>query len=816
MKKINFNKQLLPHIVAVLIFFSISAFLYYPILIENKTLIQNDINQGAGASSEITKNRTELDKEILWTNSMFSGMPSYLISLRWSGSGLMNLTQDILTLHLPRTVAENFLAFLTFYILLLVFGVRPWLAIGGALAYGLSTFYVISIIAGHMWKVRAIAYMPLVLAGIHSVYSGKKIAGFILTAFALALELNANHLQITYYLLLLVLLYGIFQLTDAIRNKQFLDFATKTGILTIAAILALGINIGRIWTTLEYGQYSIRGKSELTSVTGHVSSGLDRNYAFAWSSGVWESMTMLVPNLYGGASGKYAVKNSELSKVLRQNNIPSNQVNQYEAGTLGYWGTQPGTAGPVYVGAIIFFLFVMAMFFVDKKYIWWLVTATAISVMLSWGKNFESLNYFMFDYFPGYNKFRAVTMTIVIAMLSIPLLGFMGLEQLMRLNWSKEIAKKMFIALGITTGLVLLIALFANPPLIEGDQIPAWFRNAVDTDRKSIIRIDAFRSLFFIVVAFTGLYFYKTKKLSESLITALLLIFITMDIGMVDARYFSKKDFVKKNRNQFFVKSDADKLILEDKDLSYRVFNLQNPFNEARTSVFHSSIGGYHGAKIRRYQDIISRYLAPEHNQIIQDKGLNEQNTKILSMLNARYIMAGQNRESVFRNQYALGNSWFVNDILPVQTPDEEIKSLATTNINTTAIIDKTKFDIPTGIAADSSATIILTNYEPDHLQYKSKNSEKGLAVFSEVFYPEGWTASIDGKAAQLLRANYVLRALEIPAGEHLIEFSFKPDSYYMGNKITFASSIVFVVLLLIGMYLIYREIKPAPIGKTK
>ncbi len=807
MKKFNFNRQLLPHVVAVLIFFSISAFLYYPILIENKTLIQNDINQGAGASSEITKNRNELDKEILWTNSMFSGMPTYLISLRWSGSGLMNLTQDILTLHLPRTIAENFLAFITFYILLLVFGVRPWLAIGGALAYGLSTFYVISIIAGHMWKVRAIAYMPLVLAGIHSVYSGKKIAGFILTAFALALELNANHFQITYYLLLLVLLYGIFQLTDAIRNKQLLDFATKTGILAIAAILALGINIGRIWTTLEYGEYSIRGKSELTSDTGHVSSGLDRDYAFAWSSGVWESMTMLVPNLYGGASGKYAVKNSELSKVLRQNNIPSNQVNQYEAGTLGYWGTQPGTAGPVYVGAIIFFLFVMALFFVDKKYIWWLVIATAISVMLSWGKNFESLNYFMFDYFPGYNKFRAVTMTIVIAMLSIPLLGFMGLEQLMRANWNKEIGKKMFIALGITSGLILLIALFANPPLIEGDQIPAWFRNAVDTDRKSIIRIDAFRSLFFVAVAFTGLYLYKTKKLSESLITALLILFITLDIGMVDARYFSKKDFVKKNRNQFFAKTDADKLILEDKDLSYRVFNLQNPFNEARTSVFHSSIGGYHGAKIRRYQDIISTYLAQEHNQIIQDKGLNEANTKILNMLNAKYILAGQNKESVFINEYALGNSWFVNGILAVQSPDEEIKSLATTDIKSTAIIDKTKFDIPTDIAADSSAAIILTNYEPDHLQYKSKNSKKGLAVFSEVFYPEGWTASIDGKAAQFLRANYILRAIEIPAGEHIIEFSFKPNSYYIGNKITFATSIIYVLLFIFGLYLIYKKL---------
>lgn len=815
MRNINFSKQLLPHVIAVLIFFFISIFLYYPIITENKTLIQNDINQGAGAGSEITKTREELDKEILWTNSMFSGMPTYFISLRWSGSEFMNIVQDVLTLHLPRTIAENFLAFLTFYILLIVFGVRPWLAIGGALAYGLSTFYVISIIAGHMWKVRAIAYMPLVLAGIHTVYSGKKIAGFIITAFALALELNANHLQITYYLLLLVLLYGIFQLADAIKNKQLVDFTTKTGILVIAAILALGINIGRIWTTMEYGKYSIRGKSELTSRTGHVSDGLDRDYAFAWSSGIWESMTMLIPNLYGGASGKYAIKNSELSKALRQNKFPSNKIQQYEAGTLGYWGTQPGTAGPVYVGSIIFFLFVMAFFFVDKKYIWWLIVATAFSIILSWGKNFESFNYLMFDYFPGYNKFRAVTMTIVIAMLSMPLLGFMGLEQLMRIEWTKEVTKKMFIAMGITAGIALLIALFANPPSIEGDQIPAWFRNAVDTDRKYIIRIDAFRSLFFIVIAFTSIFFYKTKKLSESMLITLMLVFITMDIGMVDARYFSKKDFVKKNRNQFFAKTDADKRILEDKNLSYRVFNLQNPFNEARTSVYHKSIGGYHGAKIRRYQDIISAYLAQEHQQIIQDKGLNKRNTKILSMLNAKYVLAGQNKESVFRNKYALGNSWFVNGILAVQSPDEEIKTLATTDISTVAIIDKTKYDIPTGIAPDSSATIELTAYAPDHMEYKSNSREKGLAIFSEIFYPVGWTATIDGNVTKLLRADYILRALEIPAGEHIIEFSFRPNSYYIGNKITFASSIVFVVLLILGMYLIYRKMTQEHINDT-
>lgn len=811
MKKINFSKQLLPHIAAVFIFLFISTVLYYPIILENKTLIQNDINQGGGASAEITKYREKLNREILWTNSMFSGMPSYFINVRWSGGAFLNIVQDVLTLHLPRTVKENFLAFITFYILLLVFGVRPWLAIGGALAYGLSTFYVISIFAGHMWKVRAIAYMPLVIAGIHSVFSGKKKTGFILTAFALALELHANHLQITYYLLLLVLLYGIFQLWDAVKQKQLRDFGIKTGILLIAAILALGINLGRIWTTLEYGKYSIRGKSEITSPAGHVSGGLDRDYAFSWSSGKWESMTMLIPNLYGGASGKHALKSSELSKVLRQNNIPANQISQYEAGTLGYWGTQPGTAGPVYVGAIIFFLFVMALFFVDKKYVWWLILATAFSVILSWGKNFESFNYFMFDHFPGYNKFRAVTMTIVIAMLTMPLLGFMGLEKVLQLKWTKAITKKMFIALGITAGLALLIAMFANPPLLEGNQIPAWFRDAVDADRKYIIRMDAFRSLFFVLVVFIGIYLFKIRKLSEPVFIAAITLFITLDLGMVDARYFSKNDFVRKSRNHFFAETDADKRILEDKDLSYRVFSLQNPFNEARTSIYHKSIGGYHGAKIRRYQDVISRYLGPEHDRIIQDKGINAQNTKILSMLNARYIYAGNQRNAVFRNPFAQGNAWFVADVMPVRSPDEEIKSLSSADLKRTAIIDQSKFDVPAGIGTDSLANITLTEYEPDYMKYVSDNVAKGLAVFSEVFYPVGWVATVDGKEAKPLRANYILRALEVPAGRHTIEFTFKPDSYYIGNKITFITSLIYGIIFFAGLFRIYQELKITP-----
>ena len=808
MKNIDFRKHILPHIVAVVAFLVICIMLYHPLVFESKTINQNDINQGAGASSEIMHYRQETGKQALWTNSMFSGMPTYMISLHWIGSDFLNKLQQVVTMFLPGIIRENFMAFVTFYILLLAFGVRPYLALAGAIGFGLNTFYVVSIEAGHMWKVRAIAYMPLVLAGIHLVFKRKFWLGLIITAFALALEINANHLQITYYLLILVAIYGITQFVFAVKQNELPDFLKKTGILAVGALLAVSINIGRIWTTLEYGPYSIRGKSELTKNVENTSSGLDRDYAFSWSSGKWESMTMLVPDLYGGASGKAEIKNSELANTLRRNNVPQNQIEQYVAGTLGYWGDQPGTAGPVYIGAIICFLFVLGFFMLEPKQKWWLVLAIVFSIILSWGKNFSDFNYFIFDHLPGYNKFRAVTMTVVIALLCIPLMGFLSLEKLIKEGLTKQNLKYLLYAAGITGGIALLIALFATPPRLDvpqGSQIPDWFTNAVYDDRKSIIRADAFRSIFFIAAALAIIYFYLKGKISNWLTFSLMALLIAIDIGFVDTRYLNENSFIKKGHNDFFTETEADKVINQDKSLDYRVLNLQNPFNEARTSNFHFSIGGYHGAKIRRYQDLIEGYLSPEMQQIIKDKGITRDNSKIISMLNTKYLLAGTQKNAVLRNPYALGNAWFVHDIKAVNSPDEEYQSLGEINPATTAVMDQSKFKVP-GITADSTAEIRLIKYNTNQLTYESHNQKDGLAVFSEIYYPVGWKATIDDKPANILRANYVLRALHIPAGDHTIEFSFKPKSYYVGNKITAAATGVYIVLILAGIFIAYKK----------
>ena len=490
-----------------------------------------------------------------------------------------------------------------------------------------------------------------------------------------------------------------------------------------------------------------------------LAQGWTGDYAFDWSSGKWESMTMLVPDLYGGASGKADIKDSKLAQALQSNNVQPSQIGQYVAGTLGYWGDQPGTGGPVYLGAIICFLFVLGFFMLDAKQKWWLVVAIVLSIILSWGKNFTGFNYFMFDHFPGYNKFRAVTMTIVIALLCIPLMGFVSLEKLLKEGLTKENLKNLLYAAGITAGIALLIALFATPPRLEvpkGSQIPDWFSDAVYSDRKSIIRADAFRSIFFIAAAFGLLYFHLKEKLSGVLTFSVLALLVTLDLGLVDGRYVNEGSFIKKGHNSFFTETEADKVIDQDKSPDYRVLNLQNPFNEAQTSNYHFSIGGYHGAKIRRYQDLIEGYISPEMQQIIKDKGINKDNSKIISMLNTKYLLAGTQKNAAIKNPYAMGNAWFVDDVKMVNSPDEEYKSLANIDPATTAVIDQSKFKAQP-VTTDSTAHITLTKYNTNTLTYQAKSQQGGLAVFSEVYYPVGWKATIDGKPADILRADYYI-----------------------------------------------------------
>ncbi len=794
MNSSSFLGKSLPHIIAVVSFLAISIFMYRPIIFEGKVMDQNDINQGKGANQEIVEFRKATGEEALWTNGMFGGMPAYLINVRWSGATIINATQKMLSVYLPSPISENFIAFLAFYILCLAFGVRPYLAIGGAIAFGLSTFYVISIHAGHIWKIRAIAYMPLVVAGIRLVFAKKYLTGFLLTAFALALELNSNHLQITYYLFLMLVIYSLSELFYAIKSKETAVLPTKIGVLVVAGLLAIGTNLGKLWTTYEYGSFSIRGKSELSSTPAVSKAGLDRDYAFRWSSGQWESMTLLIPHLYGGGSGVYAGKNSETADFLRKNNVQRNEISQYERAYLGYWGAQPGTAGPAYAGAVVCFLFILSLFFLSKRTKYWMLTVIAFAIMLSWGSNFPSFNNLMFDLFPGYNKFRSVTMVIILALMLLPLMGILGIEQLLQAKWTKDIQKKTFIAAGISIGMALFALMVTNPPGIDGMQ--KALADTIESDRTAIIKKDVFRTILYIALTFGAIYFLMREKIAPKTFSIILAVLILLDLGLVDSRYLNDSVYKKANAKSFLDKTPADDVILKDNEQDFRVLNLQNPFNEARTSYFHKSVGGYHGAKMRRYQDVISRHLTQEMQQIIEDKKLTKANSGVISMLNTKYLMAGYQANGVIPNPYVLGAAWIVDDIKLVNSPDEEIKEIGHVNLRTTAVIDKSKFDI-NSITPDTLAQIKLIDYQPNQLVYESNTAKPTLAVFSEIYYPKGWSATIDGNDVEILRANYLLRALEIPAGNHKIEFRFAPKSFFVGNTIMWVCSVVLLGMLI-------------------
>jgi hypothetical protein len=786
------KQKALPHLLAILIFILLTVIFYSPIFFEGKILNQNDVNQGIASGSELAAFREKTGEEGLWTNSMFSGMPAYLINLRWSGSEPLTIIEKVISLGFPGSAKETFLSLVCFYILLIVFGVRPSIAIVGSIAYAFSTYFIVSIEAGHLWKMRAIAYAPLVLAGVHLAYTKRLLWGFAITALALALEINSNHIQITYYLGLLLVIYGIVQLIFALREKELKTFAVASVLVGAAAILAIAANLGKLWSTYEYGKYSIRGKSELTSNT-QSSGGLDRDYAFEWSSGVAESFTFLVPNFYGGASGNYTGQNSDLEIALRQNNVPEAQIAQYTRGLLGYWGPQPFTSGPVYAGALVVFFFVLGILYADKRYTAWLVAATVLSIVLSWGKHFPSVNYFLFDYLPMYNKFRAVSMAVVIALMAMPLLGCLGLEKLLQEKWDNKSQKNLLIALGITGGLALLIAIIAYIPSLDLGDVPQWVKNAVDSSRKSIIRKDAFRTIFFVIAAGAVVFFYLRKSIGTVVFSGLLILLMAIDIMGIDYRYVQEENYIKKRRNNFFTETPADQVIKQDKSTPFRVLNLQNPFNEARTSAFHHSIGGYHGAKMRRYQDLITYHLQHEMNDIMQAGNITASNANVLNMLNARYLLAGQTADAVIRNPYPNGNAWFVQEVLVANNPDEEIQLLDSINTKTQAVIDVSKFSKPE-FAYDSSSIITLKEYAPNKLVYEATTATDGYAVFSEVYYPEGWSASIDGQQASIDRVNYVLRAMKIPAGSHTIEFSFQPKSYFTGNTVMLIANILLLI----------------------
>lgn len=818
MKKINLIQDVVPHIAAVAVFFFVTLFFFNPVFFDNKKIAQHDIEEWEGSSKSLRDFRKETGEEGLWASNMFSGMPAYLINVEWSNQPVSYLKR-ILSLSLPHPVANIYLAFICYYILLLSFRVRPYLAIGCAIAFGLTTYMIVGISAGHNARIGAIAFMPLVMAGIHLVFSGKKLLGFGVASAGFALHLRENHLQITYYLAFIVLAYGLVQLIYAIREKQLVPWAMNVGILIPAIVLAIGTFIGPLWGVTEYSEYSIRGKSELHAANpggGQSESGVGKDYAFEFSNGILEPMTLLIPNFYGGSSQMSLVRDEKSATVQALRNAnDENLVNRLVNYTSAYWGPQR-LASPYYAGAITIFLFVVGIGFADKKWVWWLVPVAAFGIVLSWGKNFETFNYFLFDYFPGYNKFRSVTFALVISLFAFPLLGALGLEKIWANGLSKEGKKKLLIIGGVSVGLCLLGWIMAGMLSFTRDAeagLPAWFLNAMAEDRRSLLVGDVFRSLGFIISIFIILYFQVHKKMSPVAVYAFLIVMITIDLAVVNKRYFTADNFKRKRDNTTLAMTDADDEILKDKSY-YRVFNLGNSlgsaFNEARTSYYHNSIGGYHGAKMKRYQDLLDSCLYVEIGEFVRSIQAGNpafEKLGIFNMLNTKYMVFGTDRAALVRNTSANGSAWFVQNVVEAKSPAEELKMTGNIDTRTTAVIDVSKFS-PVKVTPDSLAKIEILEHKPNYLKYESTSGSDGLAVFSEIYYANGWKAFIDNKEIPIIRANYVLRALPVSAGKHTIEFRFEPAAYEIGNTITLISSWLMLLAMIGSIGLTYYKEK--------
>lgn len=811
MKKIPL-KSIIPIPVAIILFVILSLAFMSP-LMEGKVLKQDDIIRYKGMSKEIDDFREQTGEEPLWTNSMFSGMPAYQISTKYNAN-LTRYIDKIFRLGLPRPADMVFLYMIGFFILLMVLGVNPWLSIAGAIAYGFSSYFLIILEAGHNSKAHAIGYMAPALAGMILAYRGRYLAGGILTLLFLSLEIRAGHPQITYYLMLLVLVLGITEFAGAIRTRQLPRFARATGVLAAAALIAVLTHITNLWATYEYGNYSIRGKSELTSDQENRTSGLDKDYATQWSYGIAETGTLIIPNFHGGASYGKLSTSSNTYEALIQNNVPRSQADEIIKTMPTYWGTQPFTSGPVYIGAIVMFLFVFGLIVLKGNFKWWLLSGVLLSILLAWGKNFMPLTDFFLTYFPGYNKFRAVSMTLVIAELAIPILGFVALNEVIQKKIEPgRLIKGLKLSLYITGGFLLIFVLF--PGLFFGFDSPGdvqmkgvypdWLMQAIRDDRKSILRLDAIRSLAFILLSAGVIWALVKNKLKTGYAIALLTVFILVDMWTVGKRFLTTDDFVSKSKiERPFPMTKANELIMKDNDPNFRVLNFTvDPFADASTSYYHKSIGGYHGAKLRRYQELYDHYIKRNFN------------LGVINMLNAKYIIQPdkENKPSVTPNVQAFGNAWFVNDYLLVNNADEEIDALGETDLAHVAVIDKRFKGQLEGFAPteDSTALIRLIEYRPNHLKYQSNTSKDQLVVFSEIYYDKGWNAYIDDHPVQHLRANYVLRAMVLPAGKHLVEFKFEPKVYNVGEKISFASSLLVILLVIgFGVYEIRRYLSKA------
>lgn len=785
----------------VIVFFIIAALAYFSPVLQGKVMYQHDIVQYTGMAKEQNDFRKLNDEEPYWTNSAFGGMPTYQLGANYPHNYIKQL--DRLIRFLPRPADYLFLYFIGFYILLCCLKVDYRLAIVGALAFGFSTYLIIIIGAGHNSKAHALAYLPVLLGGIVLVFRKKYLWGFVLTALAMALEITANHYQMTYYFMLLVLVLGVVYLVYAIRKKELKHFFISVLILLVAVALGIAANATGLLATKEYADWSTRGKSELTiNPDGSLkedTGGLSKAYITQWSYGIVESLNLFVPRLFGGASQENLGEDSKSFNYLIDKGLPRSSALDFVSGIPLYWGKQPITSGPAYLGAVVFFLFVLGLFLVKGKHKWWLLIGTLLSLVLSWGKNFSLLTDFMIDYFPLYDKFRAVSSIQIILELCVPILAMLTLKKLfMDKVPHRDKLKSLTYATGTIIGLGIVLFLMkgafdfvgasdGNLRMTGLEELPEMLR----LDRKSVYTSDLLRSLGYALATALLIWFYLKEKVKTNMLILAIGVLVVVDLVGVDLRYVNNDNFVSKRKMlNPFQETTADKMIAKD-DGVFRVFDQTDGFDSAKTAYFHQSITGYHAAKPAGMQDLF-------------DYHIYNGNLAILNMLNVKYVVRQDQEGNAFpiENPNANGNAWFVKQLKPVTSADAEIMALDSLDTGNLAVVNTLVFNNLQQFEyqVDSTAFISLVDYEPNHLSYESNNGNDGFAVFSEMYYKNGWNAFLDGMPVEHFKVNYVLRGLQVPSGKHKIEFKFEPKVVVQGSKITLASTILLGLVIIGGL----------------
>lgn len=821
-------KRFLPDLIAILAFVLLSFAYFFPADMEGRILFQHDSVAGVGAGQESKEYLERTGERTRWTNAIFGGMPTYQMSPSYDSTKVLNWAEKLYRLYLPDYVMLTFMMMIGFYLLLRAFGLSVWLASLGGIVWAFSSYFFILISAGHIWKFITLAYVPPTIAGVVLAYRKKYLLGGVVTAFFIALQILSNHIQMSYYFMFVILFMVVAYFADAYQKKELPHFFKASAVLVLAAAVGACINLSNLYHTYEYSKETMRGKSELkqeVAAAKQTSSGLDRDYITAWSYGIGETWSLLVPNVKGGSSS--AILSQSKAAMEKANPMYGSVYAQFPQ----YFGDQPWTAGPVYVGAFVLFLFVLGCFIVKGPLKWALLGATVFSILLSWGKNLMGLTDFFIDYVPLYNKFRAVSSILVIAEFTIPLLAVLALKEIVgkpAVLKEKESRTALFISLALTAGVALLLAVapgmlfsdFVTPremaALQQGlpqEHLMPLVSNMTEM-REAIVASDAWRSFFIIVIGCVLLFLYQQQKLKASLMVAGVTLLCLADMWTVNKRYLNDDLFVPKSqRTEAFVKTQADEIILQDTAQNYRVLNFVgfpgNTFNENNTAYWHKSVGGYHAAKLRRYQEMIDHHIMPEmeatYREVAQASGrmdsVDASKFRVLNMLNTKYFIFPADKDGQpvpVVNPYAYGNAWFVDRVQYVKDANEEIAALNTVVPTETAVVDAKFKDALTGWSEghkDAESVVQLTSYEPNRLTYHVSSAKGGVVVFSEIYYP-GWQATIDGAPVDIARADYILRAMHVPSGSHTIEMWFEPQSIRVTETIAYVA----LALLVIGV----------------